>query len=75
VSNTISAMESAIASWDAAQEKPERYADTIAAMKRLLPRLEEWERKSLKSMNADEGMKRKSLDELVRISDSSKGDF
>ncbi len=75
VSSTISALESAIASYDAMPSKPEKYADTIESMRRLLSRLEAWERKSLIDSNAPAETKRKDLQDLVSISNSSKGDF
>ncbi len=75
VSSTISALESAIASWDAMESKPEKYADTIAGMRKLLAKLEAWERRSLMNSNAPQETKRKDLSELVSISNTSKGDF
>jgi hypothetical protein len=75
VSSTITALESAIATYDAMQNKPERYADTIAGMRKLLSRLEAWEKKSLMGTRAPPETKKKSLSELIAIADSSKGDF
>jgi|WetSurMetagenome_2_1015567.scaffolds.fasta_scaffold977834_2 hypothetical protein len=75
VSSTISSIEAAIASYDAMQKKPEEHAKTIAAMRRLLSRLEYWEKKSLKNMSAGEETKKKDIKELISIADSSKGDF
>ncbi|HSB47050.1 MAG TPA: hypothetical protein VLD37_03485 [Candidatus Bilamarchaeum sp.] len=75
VSGTISALDAAIATWDGMQRKPEGYAETIANMRRLLARLENWERNSLKNSNAPDETKRRDLDALIAISDLSKGDF
>jgi len=75
VSSTITALESAIATYDGMQNKPERYAGTIASMKKLLSRLEAWEKNSLKNSRAPVESKKKSLSELITIADSSKGDF
>lgn len=75
VSSTISALESAITTWDGMEKKPEEHAETIAAMKKLLPKLEAWTRKSLKNGNASREVKERDLRELISLSDSSKGDF
>ncbi len=75
VSSTITALESAIVSYEAMPQKPEKYADTIRSMKMLLSRLEEWEKRSLRNGRAPEETRRKDLEELIRIADSSKGDF
>ncbi|MCI0503366.1 DUF4120 domain-containing protein [Candidatus Micrarchaeota archaeon] len=75
VSSTITALESAIATYDGMQNKPEQYADTIASMKKLLSRLEAWEKNSLKNSRAPTESKKKSLNDLITIADSSKGDF
>ncbi len=75
VSSTITALESAIASYEAMPRQPEKYADTIRSMKMLLSRLEEWEKRSLRNGRAPEETRRKDLEELIRIADSSKGDF
>lgn len=75
VSSTLSALEAAIASWDAMEKKPEQYAKTMSSMKRLHGRLEAWERNSLRNSAAPSDTKKKDLDALIAISESSKGDF
>lgn len=75
VSSTISALESAIATYDGMKTKPENYADTIESMRRLHARLEAWAKKSLKEQNAPPEAKKKSISQLISIADSSKGEF
>ncbi len=75
VSSTISALEAAIASYEAMDKKPEKYADTIASMRKLLAKLEAWERTSLLDYRAEQETKKKHISELIIISESSKGDF
>ena len=75
VSSTISALESAIATWDGMANKPKEHEQTIASMRRLHSKLEAWERKALKDLKASTEAKRKDISELISISDSSKGDF
>lgn len=75
VSGTISALDAAIATWDGMENKPEKYADTIAGMRKMMGRLESWARRSLKNSGAPDEAKRRDLDELIAISDLSKGDF
>jgi hypothetical protein len=67
--------EFAIASWNTLKEKPEEHARIMNSMERLLERLEAWERKSIKNSNAPAETKKKDLNELIQISDSSKGEF
>ncbi|MEW6722069.1 MAG: hypothetical protein AB1324_02315 [Candidatus Micrarchaeota archaeon] len=75
VSRTITALEAAISTWDSMEKKPEEHAEIVSDMRRLLAKLETWERKSLKNRSPGPEEGRKELRELIAISDSFKGDF
>lgn len=75
VSQTISAIEVAMAAWEALEKKPPEYERQMSNYNRLLGKLHAWELRSLKSSLAAADTKRKGLEDLVSIIKSSKGDF
>jgi Asp-tRNA(Asn)/Glu-tRNA(Gln) amidotransferase A subunit family amidase len=54
VNKTVTALEAALATWDASEEKPEDMEERFANYRRFHDALEDWERKTLKAQNKKE---------------------
>ncbi len=69
VNKTVTALEAALATWEASKEKPEDMEEKFTNYRRFHDALENWERKSLQAQNKKENFetKVKRLNEFVEI--------
>lgn len=54
VNKTVTALEAALATWDASEEKPDDMAEKFENYRRFHDALEDWERKTLQAQKKNE---------------------